>query len=223
VDRFAIIDRGATIHWGFFASGGGPEPSAARASWVPISRFRGQRMQVWPLAAPSGGGGAINLVGANCTQANASSTGAISFGAETINLAGANCTQANSSGVGAISIGGVSLTALAGYTVEARPRRAAKPKALAVKDPDESVYILFDFRLIAASVAGAQVRVTRFSGAADADPAAIADGAPQTEGPRVFQRVEAGVDACTYHLECEVNAPDGSRYVLAALLPVRSA
>lgn len=117
----------------------------------------------------------------------------------------------------------VSLAALAGYTVEARPRRTAKPKALDVKDPDESVLVLFDFRLIAASVSAAQVRITRFSGAADATPASLADGAPQIEGPRVYQRVTAGVDACTYHLECEVTAPDGSRFVVAGLLPVRSA
>ncbi len=120
-------------------------------------------------------------------------------------------------------VGGVALpVALAGYTVEAKPRRASKPKALDVKDPDESIFVLFDFRLIAASVAGAQVRITRFSGAADEDPDAIAGGPLLVDGPRVYRRLDAGVDGCTYHLECQVDAPDGSRYVLAALLPVRS-
>ena len=120
-------------------------------------------------------------------------------------------------------VAGVALpVALAGYTVEARPRRASKPKALDVKDPDESIYVLFDFRLIAASVAGAEVRITRFSGMPNDDPAAIASGPLLVDGPRVFRRLDGGVDGCTYHLECQVDADDGSRYVLAALLPVRS-
>lgn len=39
----------------------------------------------------------------------------------------------------------------------------------------------------------------------------------------VHQRVTAGVAAVTYALRCQVDASDGSRYVLLGLLPVRGA
>lgn len=171
------------------------------------------------VAGGFGGGNASQLSGA--VQLDAADAAGTLTGGDASQLGG---SVALGDAVAAGSLGGVAMpVALAGYTVEARQRRASKPKALDVKDPDEVIHVLFDFRLIAATVAGVQLRITRFSGAADGDPSAIADGAPLVDGPRVFQRLDAGVDGCTYHLECQVDAPDGSRFVVAALLPVRSA
>lgn len=119
--------------------------------------------------------------------------------------------------------GAAVLEALPGYTCVEKPWRANKPKAFDPKDPDEIIVVAFDFRLIAAAVQDPLLRITRYSGAADANPEAIAADAPQVVGAKVCQRVTSGVDACTYHIECQVDTVDGARYVLAALLPVRSA
>lgn len=114
-------------------------------------------------------------------------------------------------------------TALQGHTAEAFPRRPLKPWPFGAKDPDEIIWVCFDFRRIAASVTVVSLQATRYSGAADASPQLIMQGEASAFGPKVYQRVVAGVDACTYHFECLVDAPDGSRFSLAALLPVRSA
>lgn len=167
----------------------------------------------------------VNLVAANCAQANGCSTGAITLsgGGGPINLSAANCAQYNASSVGAIYVGGTAPVALPGYTAVAYPRRAAKPWPFDDKDPDEVIWICFDFRLIASAVTPVSVNVQRFSGADDPTPDAIKQGSPVAFGPKVYQRIAAGVDACTYHFECLVDSADGSRFSLGALLPVRSA
>jgi hypothetical protein len=89
------------------------------------------------------------------------------------------------------------------------------------KHPDESIPVTFDFSLLAgAFVSSPVITVTRFSGADDPSPGDIISGVSQVSGPLVMQRIVGGVDDCTYLLECAADDPDGSRWVISALLHV---
>lgn len=91
------------------------------------------------------------------------------------------------------------------------------------KDPSEVVMLGFDFLLLTASPSSPVVTITRHAGAADEAPAGVLSGAATVNGSRVLQAVTGGVTGCDYLLRCQVDAPDGSRYVLAGVLPVRAA
>jgi hypothetical protein len=95
--------------------------------------------------------------------------------------------------------------------------------SLSAKDPSEIITLTFDFAALAASVANPVLTVTRLSGTADPTPQAILSGAAQVSGAQVLQQIVGGVAGTHYHLRCQVDTPDGSRYVLAADLPVRGA
>lgn len=91
------------------------------------------------------------------------------------------------------------------------------------KDPSEVVTLGFDFTALTDAPAAPTVTITRHSGSADAAPQQMLSGSPVLSGGKVLQRVISGVAGANYLLRCQVDAPDGSRYVLAGVLPVRSA
>lgn len=91
------------------------------------------------------------------------------------------------------------------------------------KDPAEIVPLSFEFVALTNSPGNPAISIVRHSGAADASPASMLAGSPQLIGTQVRQKVTGGVAGATYAIKAQVDAPDGSRYVLAGLLPVESA
>lgn len=97
------------------------------------------------------------------------------------------------------------------------------PISFDAKDPAEVVTLAFDFAALSGALAlsAPVVSVTVASGT-DASPSAILSGAASVSGTQVLQRVQAGVLQVTYKLKAQIDLADGSRYVLAGLLPVRA-
>lgn len=93
---------------------------------------------------------------------------------------------------------------------------------LSIKDPVETITVTFDFSLITASVSSPAVTSTVASGGADATPAAILSGSPQTSGAKVLQKIIGGLAGTNYDLRCTATAADGSVYLLADVLPIIS-
>ncbi len=91
------------------------------------------------------------------------------------------------------------------------------------KDPAEIIIVGFDFSSLTTSPSSPDVTATRHAGATDANPSAILAGAPAVSGAKITQKIAGGVDGADYLLRCQVDAPDGSRYVLSGVLPVRTA
>ena len=91
------------------------------------------------------------------------------------------------------------------------------------KDPSEIVPLSFDFAALTDTPSAPIVSIARHSGAADASPSAMLQGAAQIIGTQVRQKITGGVAGATYLVKAQVDAPDGSRYVLAGLLPVEAA
>lgn len=91
------------------------------------------------------------------------------------------------------------------------------------KDPGEIVILGFDFAALTGTPTSPTITVTRHAGAADAAPSAILSGSASITGTQVLQKVTGGTAGTDYLLRCEVDAPDGSHYVLAGVLPVRTA
>lgn len=92
------------------------------------------------------------------------------------------------------------------------------------KDPGERVLIAFDFGRNFAAVSAVPapvVTVARLSGAADADPSLMMDGAPTISGARVMQWVVGGVDGARYLFGCQAEDADGWVLVEAGTLTVR--
>ncbi len=92
--------------------------------------------------------------------------------------------------------------------------------AFAPKDPAEIIWVAFDFAALTVSVANPVVVSTC---ADDPDAANLRSGLPIINGARVLQRIVGGLAALDYILRCQVDAPDGNRYVLAGVLPIRVA
>jgi hypothetical protein len=91
------------------------------------------------------------------------------------------------------------------------------------KDPDEIITVGFEFAALTDAPTAPVVTAARHAGAADDTPAAILSGAPTVSGSKVLQEIIGGTAGTDYLLRCQVDAPDGSRYVLAGVLPVRTA
>lgn len=91
------------------------------------------------------------------------------------------------------------------------------------KDPSEILVLGFEFAALTDTPSAPVITATRHSGAADASPSAILSGAATVNGTKVLQKVIAGTAGTDYLLRCQVDAPDGSRYILAGVLPVRTA
>lgn len=91
-------------------------------------------------------------------------------------------------------------------------------KQLEPKDPAEAYAVEFKFDRVLSSVTGATVAVSLLS-VTDATPETLLDGAAQTSGASVYQRIKSGVGGCTYKLRCE--ATDGTEtYVMTASIGV---
>jgi len=88
------------------------------------------------------------------------------------------------------------------------------------KDPAEIITLGFDFAALTSTPSSPVFTVTRLAGAADPDPSALKSGAASISGTKALQKIVGGVSGCRYLIECQVDAPDGSRYVLTGVLPV---
>ncbi|MBP8169295.1 MAG: hypothetical protein KAX99_06475 [Azonexus sp.] len=95
--------------------------------------------------------------------------------------------------------------------------------SLPTKDPAEIITVEFDFTALAASVSAPTVTVAAAYGKDDATASAMLSGSPSVTGAEVRQRIIGGQSGTTYTLRCVADAPDGSRYVLTASLPVETA
>jgi hypothetical protein len=95
--------------------------------------------------------------------------------------------------------------------------------AFSPKDPDEIVFVAFDFAALTSAPLTPSVTATRHAGEADASPSAILAGVPSVSGARIVQKITGGIAGCDYSLRCEIDVADGSHYVLAGVLPVRTA
>lgn len=89
------------------------------------------------------------------------------------------------------------------------------------KAPGEVITLSFNFSRLTSSVSSPVVTATRHAGADDAAPSGILFGAPQASGAKALQKIVGGVPGTDYLLRCQVDAPDGSRYFLDGVLPVR--
>lgn len=87
------------------------------------------------------------------------------------------------------------------------------------KDPNETVYITFDFSNVAVSVESPVITAAVDSGKADANPSAILSGSPIVSGTTVLQLVTGGVAGSNYLLRCSVNV-GAETVVNATILPV---
>ena len=94
---------------------------------------------------------------------------------------------------------------------------------LPAKDPAEIITVAFDFSSLTSSVTSPGLTVSAASGKEDANASAMISGSPAVAGAEVRQRIIGGQAGTTYALRCVVDAADGSRYVLTALLPVETA
>lgn len=101
--------------------------------------------------------------------------------------------------------------------------RTITPQRLDPKDPDEEVYVVWEFGQLTATPTNPVVTVTRHAGAADESPSAIVSGSPTISGTKAMQLVVDGVDGTDYSMRCEVDGPDGQHWVLVGVLPVRAA
>lgn len=91
------------------------------------------------------------------------------------------------------------------------------------KGPTERVWVAFEFAALLSSPSSPVVTATRHAGTADESPSSILSGPPQVSGTKILQFVVDGTVGTDYLLKCTVDGPDGSRYVLAGVLPCRDA
>jgi hypothetical protein len=91
------------------------------------------------------------------------------------------------------------------------------------KDPSEIVPLTFDFAEDTSTPSNPVITIVRHSGAADANPAIMLTGSAQVSGATVLQKISGGVAGANYTVRCQVDAPDGTRWVLSGLLPVKTA
>lgn len=89
------------------------------------------------------------------------------------------------------------------------------------KDPAEIIPITFNFSGLTSAPLSPIVSVTHEGGAADPTPANLLFGSPQVIGTQIMQKVHNGVANADYRFRCQVDTPDGNRWVLSGVLPVR--
>lgn len=89
------------------------------------------------------------------------------------------------------------------------------------KDPEEVVALGWDFGALTDAGTSPVVTIALHSGTSEADPAGMLTGSPAIVGTKVLQRVDEGVDTCTYNVRFEINDADGNLYVREGVLPVR--
>lgn len=101
--------------------------------------------------------------------------------------------------------------------------RTISPQRLDPKDPEEEIFVRFEFESLTDTPSDPEVTVTRHAGTADASPSAMVSGSPSVSGSVVLQKLVDGTVGTDYLLRCLASAPDGSKYVLTGVLPVRVA
>jgi hypothetical protein len=101
--------------------------------------------------------------------------------------------------------------------------RLISPQRLDPKDPEEDVFVVFEYAALTATPSAPTVTVTRHAGEADASPSSTLSGSPTVSGSQVLQKIIDGTVGTDYLLRCVVDAPDGSKWVLTGVLPVRTA
>ena len=95
-----------------------------------------------------------------------------------------------------------------------------------VKDPEERVRVGFDFASLIPAIAGSPaptIVASQASGTADSTPSAVLDGSVSISGTKVLQWVSGGLDSANYRLRCKAYGPNGELFVLAGILPVKTA
>ena len=92
--------------------------------------------------------------------------------------------------------------------------------ALSSKDPSEIITVTFDFSALLTVPSNPVMTVVWNGGGLDASPSAMLSGVPTISGATVMQKYIGGQSGTTYDLKCQVDAPDGSRYLLHDYLPV---
>jgi len=107
------------------------------------------------------------------------------------------------------------------YTLKAPQDQVVHVGGFAPKDPAADVVLAFQFKRYTSTPSSPDVTITRLRGAADAAPNAVLSGPPAVVGSVVFQRVVGGVPYCDYLMRCEADGPDGSRYPMVGILPIR--
>lgn len=92
------------------------------------------------------------------------------------------------------------------------------------KDPGETVFLAFDFSALMTTglTLSTPVCTAVTRSGTDAAPSAVLSGSPTITGSKLVQRVTGGVALATYAIKAQVDASDGSRFVLVGLLPVRA-
>lgn len=88
------------------------------------------------------------------------------------------------------------------------------------KAPAEIIVLGFDFAALTSAPSSPVVTISRQSGSADPAPGDMLSGIPVVTGTKVLQKVIGGVAGTRYVVQAQVDAPDGSRYLLAGVLPV---
>jgi ABC-type nitrate/sulfonate/bicarbonate transport system substrate-binding protein len=101
-----------------------------------------------------------------------------------------------------------------------------QPTLLPVKDPLETVTLIFEFGPHlnhGATVFSAVASVSTFTGI-DPNPGAVLLMDPDwlSQAPNVLQRVTGGVEAATYEVVVSATTSDGEILVLKGILPVGS-
>lgn len=101
--------------------------------------------------------------------------------------------------------------------------RTISNPGFSAKDPGEIIFVGFEFSALTTTPSSPVVTAARHAGTADATPSSILSGAPSINGTKVVQKLVGGVLGTDYLLTCQVDAPDGSRYILTGVIPVRAA
>lgn len=91
------------------------------------------------------------------------------------------------------------------------------------KDTGEIVTLSFDFANLTAAPITPTCTISHHGGAPDATPSTVLSGSPTISGTKLLQRVTGGVTGADYVLRAQVYTASGDRYILAAILPIRSA
>lgn len=90
------------------------------------------------------------------------------------------------------------------------------------KDPAEIIPLVFDFSGLTPTPVSPVIVISHEAGAADPTPAALLLGSPQVVGAQIRQKIQGGVLNADYRIRCQVDTPEGLRWVKSGVLPVRA-
>ena len=90
------------------------------------------------------------------------------------------------------------------------------------KDPDEIIPLTFNFSGLTSAPISPTITVAHIEGPEDPDPVALLVGSPQVIGTQIRQKIQGGVADANYRFRCQVDTPEGLRWILSGVLPVRT-